>query len=233
MGTSAGNYGRAMYHDPKWLTAVSKSQTLERIKVKKNCEKCGDEFEVERKIKEGGTYSKKWEGRRFCRKCSNSRTENREEINKKISKSLWKGGSKKYYCAECNKCIGNNQSGLCRKCLNKRIRLNMDKLKAYRKDCSFDFNLSDYQDEFNFELVEEYGWYKASNHGDNLDGVSRDHIVSVKYGFDNDVSPEIISHPANCRLITQRENSSKWSKSLISFEELQRKIDEWEAKYNR
>ena len=54
-------------------------------------------------------------------------------------------------------------------------------LTNYRADCAFAFNLKDYPEEFDFSLVEQHGWYSAANRGNNLTGVSRDHMVSVRY----------------------------------------------------
>lgn len=103
----------------------------------------------------------------------------------------------------------------------------------YRHDCAFTFALSDFPDEFDFSLIEKYGWYKAANHGNNLNGVSRDHMYSVKDGFINNVDPKIISHPANCKLVLQRYNSSKYSKSSITLEQLMDRIQKWDIKYNK
>lgn len=117
-----------------------------------------------------------------------------------------------------------------------RIKVKDKNLKIYeeyRKMCSFNFNLADFPEEFSFDIVEKFGWYRAKNNGDNIDGVSRDHMVSIKYGFENSIDPKIISHPANCRLILQKENSSKNSKNSISLDELKEKIIFWDLKYGK
>lgn len=101
----------------------------------------------------------------------------------------------------------------------------------YREMCSFNFNLNDFKEEFDFTLIESFGWYKAKNNGDNPIGVSRDHKVSVKYGFENKIDPSIISHLANCQLIQQTKNSSKGTKNSISIEELIKDIEKWNNKY--
>jgi hypothetical protein len=111
------------------------------------------------------------------------------------------------------------------------IRKNRSALKNYRADCTFKFNLSDYPDEFNFELIESYGWYKPKNRGDNINGVSRDHAVSVKYGFDNNLPAEHLAHPANCVLMRHGDNVSKYSKISMSYEELLKRIEAWDQKY--
>lgn len=78
-------------------------------------------------------------------------------------------------------------------------RRNMTEFQKYKRDCLFKFNLADYEDEFDFSLIEKYGWYKATNNGNNLDGISRDHMYSIRDGFDNNIDPKLISHPANCK----------------------------------
>lgn len=105
-------------------------------------------------------------------------------------------------------------------------------LAIYKQKCQFDFSIASYPDEFDFSLIEKYGWYKAKNHGNNLNGVSRDHMYSVMKGFKNNIDPSIISHPANCRLILQNENASKKDKCSITLNELMEKIHIWNMKYN-
>lgn len=108
---------------------------------------------------------------------------------------------------------------------------NRENLRQYRTDCAFKFSVYDYAEEFDLLLIEQYGWYKAKNRGNNQNGVSRDHLISVKYGFENNLSPKMLAHPANCRLIRHSENVRKYSKNLISIEELQKRIFDWELKY--
>lgn len=105
------------------------------------------------------------------------------------------------------------------------------RLKKYRQDCSFRFSLKDYPNEFDFKLIKEFGWYYAKNRGNNPNGVSRDHMYSVKQGFLNGIDPKIISHPANCRLVRQCENASKGDGCIITLEELLDRIRIWDNKY--
>jgi hypothetical protein len=116
---------------------------------------------------------------------------------------------------------------------NAPLRAKRSEFVNYRADCSFKFSLSDYPDEFDFSLIKQHGWYKAKNHGNNLNGVSRDHIVSVKYGFKNGIPANVISHPANCQLLQHNANVSKNSRCEISINELYNKINLWEKKYNK
>jgi len=100
-------------------------------------------------------------------------------------------------------------------------------IKRYRQLCDFKFSLNDFPDRFNFQLIKEYGWYKAKNRGDNPNGVNRDHMYSVKDGYINNIDPLIISHPANCQLITHEDNIKKKSKSVITLEELTQRMKNW------
>lgn len=114
---------------------------------------------------------------------------------------------------------------------NRERRKRWSAYKAYRDKCKFNFSLSDYPDAFDFSLIERYGWYTAGNRGSNLNGVSRDHIVSVKWGFDHDISPNIIGHPANCQLMRHNDNVSKGTTLVMSVDELKSKINAWNVRY--
>lgn len=74
-------------------------------------------------------------------------------------------------------------------------------------------------------LVEKYGWYHPKK---NINGVSRDHMYSVKDGWDNNVPLEIIKHPANCKIMPIIENKKKGSKSSITLQELYQRIEDFE-----
>jgi len=56
-----------------------------------------------------------------------------------------------------------------------------------------------------------------------------DHIYSIIDGFNNDVPPEIISHPNNLQMLLEYDNLSKNNKSDISLEELYNRYSYWEA----
>ncbi len=55
-------------------------------------------------------------------------------------------------------------------------------------------------------------------------GLQIDHIVSVKYGFQNKIPEEIISHPCNLRLVTWQENDSKKDKCYDGIENVIKNI---------
>lgn len=115
---------------------------------------------------------------------------------------------------------------------NRYINVNRESFKYYQIQCAFTFALKDYPDEFDFGLIEKYGWYSPKNSNKpNLAGVSRDHMVSIKWGWENKVDPKIISHPANCKLVLQPKNASKHTDCSIAYEELLERIEAWNKKY--
>jgi hypothetical protein len=118
-------------------------------------------------------------------------------------------------------------------CVKNKKRVNTDDYVRYKLDCKFKFNLSEYPNEFDFSLIEKYGWYKAKNNGNNLGGVSRDHMLSVSEGYKLSIDPYFLSHPANCKLMVHSENISKNKKSSITKEELIEKVTNWDLKYSK
>jgi len=117
------------------------------------------------------------------------------------------------------------------KIMKKRVTLcddcHKDYYKFYRPQCEFSFNFNDYKSEFNLDILKEYGWYSPSNKGNNLNGVSKDHIYSCKDGFLNGIDPNIIKHPANCELMKHCDNNRKKTQSNITIDELLIKIKIW------
>lgn len=88
----------------------------------------------------------------------------------------------------------------------KRFR-QTDNLKIqYWNDCRFKFNVYDYPELFDISLLQELGWYHPVT---NTTGVSRDHRISISYGWKHKIDASYISHPYNCRLVTHKENNRK------------------------
>jgi hypothetical protein len=103
----------------------------------------------------------------------------------------------------------------------------------YAVSCRFRFNVYDYPEHFDLSLIERYGWYccpGGNKRGTkNLNGVSRDHLLSIAAGWKLGADPKIMSHPANCRLVRHRDNQVKMTKSVITLDELLHKIKNWSA----
>lgn len=205
---------------------------------KKICLNCDEE------IKRASDFSV----RKFCNKSCHASFYNKKrvlskETKDKIRKKLkggnnpnWKGGvSENNYI---KKILGKGKCGGCGnysvEIKNKSIceDCRVEYYKFYRPSCEFDFDIKDYKDFFDLSIINKYGWYKPKNRGDNLGGVSKDHLYSVKDGFINKIPIWIIKHPANCRLILQSENAKKRTKSCITIEELINMIDEFDNKYH-
>lgn len=110
---------------------------------------------------------------------------------------------------------------LCRKSYYNTRRSHFEN---YKIKCQFRFSISDYPCLFDPTLIEKYGWYSPTNKHNNLNGISRDHRLSIKDGFDKNIDPKLISHPANCELVRHLDNQKKKTKSSISLEDLVKRI---------
>jgi hypothetical protein len=202
------------------------------------CEKCDNKIEYEKR------------DNKFCSKECVDYNINRRGIKHTLSKEGLKSlrvsnksrdysKKKEYYsnikrCLCCDKMISFKRriNIFCDKdCKSKYYRENRTEIENYKKNCKFNFNLKDYEDEFDFSIIEKNGWYKAKNRGNNLDGVSRDHMYSIMEGFRNKIDTKLISHPANCELMIHNMNVSKNDKCSITIEELKNKISKWDKKY--
>ena len=229
------------YNDSKYKKAVTqgiKKRFDQDLGVFKdfnvNCNTCNSSFKVKEREKQFPLKSKY-----FCSKsCANKRTITTEQ-RLKISRSLKRNKDIEIKCRHCDNIFittKKNKKYCSVKCSNTHRALekrkNRSNFKNYRADCSFKFSLKDYPNEFDFSLIESYGWYKPKNRGNNLNGISRDHIVSVKYGFENNIDPLVISHPANCQLMIHNENISKYTKNDMTIDQLLQKIKEWDQKYS-
>lgn len=169
----------------------------------------------------------------FCSvSCKNSHLvsdETREKISETLS--LPKQTRK---CLECNQEFEvriTSKKKFCSIRCGSISRKSSNEYLRYRHACSFSFNVWDYPSEFDLGLIYKHGWYKAKNRGDNLNGISRDHRISVKFGWENGIDSKIISHPANCQLMQHNDNISKHKKCSVLLEQLKRNIDNWNVKY--
>jgi len=183
--------------------------------------------------------SPKWKGRKLSEE-----TKRKIGIGVKNSKYVKSLTLKTYsfvcqYCGKTFEVACKKKRKFCsRECTGKgqiRITLPDDgSFKKYFLDCHFNFNVYKYPDEFDLNLLEKYGWYKTRRKDDptqNLNGISRDHMLSIKEGFENNIPPEIINHPANCKLMRHRHNNRKNTESSISLSELKERIKKWDEKY--
>lgn len=95
---------------------------------------------------------------------------------------------------------------------------------------SFRFNIFDYPDLFNLDLLDQIGWvaFGGKRGGNkNANGLSRDHKISVNDAKKFNYDPYYISHPLNCELMPHIKNNKKKTKSSISYEELVRLVNNY------
>lgn len=136
------------------------------------------------------------------------------------------------YCKQCGNEIKNKTRKIfCTDECKKNSKNNIS--RSYRYYCNFDFDVYDYPEYFDLSLIEQFGFYRPSNSskGPNLNGVSKDHLLSISEGSKLNISPKIMKHPANCRLVQHNENISKGFRSFITLEELLEKIKVFEKQY--
>lgn len=119
--------------------------------------------------------------------------------------------------------IANTQRGVRRISDEQRIK----RIEYYEK-CKFDIQHLLEKIE-GYELLVKHGMYDRLK---NPSGVVRDHIVSIAFGFKNDIDPKIISHPANCRFVLHKENARKSSLNGFTLNELYDRIDKWDREGN-
>ncbi len=220
------------------ILGVSKSGTIHKPEIKK-CLNCDKEFES----------STHCQAKTCCSKtcaANYSKSFYTEESRIKVSlkiKEKWEDGTFdklktkevfNKFCEKCGEPFSTKRKGrkYCSNSCSISGRQKSTGIIEYRNKCKFNFSLNDFPEEFDFSLIRENGWYSASNRGNNLGGVSRDHMVSVKFGFENNIDPKIIAHPANCRLLKHNENFKKLDKCSILLEDLLVKIKEWDLKYS-
>lgn len=96
-----------------------------------------------------------------------------------------------------------------------------DEKSIYQKQCDFLFDPYSIPSIPGYELLLEKGMYHSTR---NKNGATRDHIISVEYGWRNKIDPSLLSHPANCQFITNINNIKKGSSCGSSLDDLLRKI---------
>lgn len=208
------------------MSSIKKEDKIEKLCI---CKKCGKEF------KQAATEHNWNIGniKLFCsRSCANSRGPRTEDFKQKVRIKRRRNDK---ICPICGVTYNSRSNTCSRHCGNLlRYKDRLKDIKYYRSKCKFNFALSKYPNEFDFEIIKKYGWYSPANSKKpNLNGVSRDHMVSIKYGFEHNIDPKIIAHPANCRIILQNDNASKYSDCCITYEQLLERIKIWDSKYNK
>lgn len=100
-----------------------------------------------------------------------------------------------------------------------------DPKEKYYAECSFGYwPKSIWENLPGFNLISKLGMFHPTQ---NPNGVVRDHVVSKNYGWQHSIDPRIISHPANCQIITNTQNIKKGTRSDLSLTLLMEKINNW------
>ena len=99
--------------------------------------------------------------------------------------------------------------------------------EIYYKEANWKQNMFNLiYDENQLKLLTDYNVFNSIT---NPKGVVRDHMYSRRSGFENGVFPEILRHPCNCQILTNRDNIMKKRQKYIdgnhlTLEELFNKI---------
>lgn len=94
--------------------------------------------------------------------------------------------------------------------------------KLYAKRCQFKFDSYLMPKVPGYDKLLELGMFHATK---NPGGVCRDHMMSIEFGFRNNIPHDMLSHPANCQLITNHENITKGTGSILTEAELHNRIE--------
>lgn len=190
-------------------------------------------------------FKKNFKEHKFCSKsCSNKHRKISKETKEKISKSIgkirepkpfgkrWLSSNKnldysKLVICKCKKCgfVGSYRTQMlyCKSCENCYT-------ENGRAKYIFTFNVYNYPDLFDLDFINKHGWRKTKGDNININGVSRDHKVSVHEALLNDYDPYYIKHPLNCQIMLHSENQSKGTNSSMTYNELVKLVDEYESK---
>jgi len=108
--------------------------------------------------------------------------------------------------------------------------------EIYFKDAAFrhGFEFNSLTTDTEKELLRDHGVFDNKS---NTKGCVRDHLLSRRYGYDNNVPPEIISHPANCEIVLHSENVRRRSvrdgDDQITLEQLMERINKFDRNANK
>jgi len=130
-------------------------------------------------------------------------------------------------CVDSHKEFSLKKHKFRRRTMPRRKKISKLTYKEYSQMCRFKFTLEEYPKEFDLNLIKEYGWYNK----DNPNGVSRDHMLSISYGWKRNIPPRIIKHPANCQLMLYETNRDKGWRSSLNLGKLLERIKDWNRKY--
>lgn len=156
---------------------------------------------------------------RYCLHCNAALSSGRQKYcNQDCVRQLKLSCRKASICVVCNKQF--QSAGSNKRCPSHRHMVVLGNRAPYE----FKFNVFDYPNLFDIELLKTKGFKSCAN----PNGLVRDHKVSIfearKEGYD----PYYISHVMNCQLLTANANSKKSKSSSLSYEVLQKLVDDFD-----
>lgn len=94
--------------------------------------------------------------------------------------------------------------------------------KNARMNYRFKFNVYDYPELFDLELIAKFGWYSPGGKAGtmNINGISRDHRISIADAIKHHYDSYYITHPLNCELMQHEQNNKKKGNSSITYADL-------------
>ena len=116
--------------------------------------------------------------------------------------------------------IKTHQEALVNYCKKAGKAMSEPKAK-YKMACQFKFDPYSAKDIPGHALLLEHGLYHAVL---NPSGVCRDHMVSVEYGWRNNIPAALISSPYNCQFISNNENITKGASCCLTVDQLVERI---------
>ena len=211
----------------EFYSKKNKIKEDEYLKNPKLCKHCQEIIPFNNKVKQYCNQSCVAKHTNLLRKGIKHNT-SEEGLNNKRKANLLRRTVLRIECLVC-KTLTKNKKYCSQQCRN---GISLNEFRSYKTLSKFNFNLADYKSEFDFSLIKEHGWYSPTNKNNNLGGVSRDHMLSVREGFELGIDPKLLAHPANCKLMIHNDNISKNKKSSITYEELLERIKYFNSKYN-
>ena len=147
--------------------------------------------------------------------------------NTKAKQSV--GEHSKLFLCTCKHCDEKFVSRIKKKYCRDHRTLYKESSKAGYK---FTFNVFHYPDLFDLTLIKTFGWFSPGGKAGkwNINGISRDHKISVNEAIANNYDPYYITHPLNCELMVHSENNKKKTNSSITYPELKKLVQEYDVK---
>lgn len=106
---------------------------------------------------------------------------------------------------------------------------NDDIKKSYWRECSFSFDVFSFPCIPGYELLQKYSFSRPQEKDPLKSYIHRDHMISIKYGYEHNIPSEHIRHPANCEILLEKDNTSKGGNCSITYQDLLERINHWDT----